>query len=416
MRSLAQVLNLVTMVMICLNARLGGGAEIRRSVGVFCVVAGRRRRRAHRPGALLQPAGRSPSGQPAGPLAPLGPGNEVYDVTAYAPPPRANGFYSEPSVAGWFMSFAVALVLAARRLYPILTTLTATICALAAMATLSLTGMLGASIVLAGYVLFVRDRLAIKLFWLALAGSGVAVALYYAHRLGILARFRDIDLPGTSIYFRLTAPYTLITDTLDRFPLGYPLGQTDFIASRHYYVNWPEGSQTNIDNTLFKIIFYFGLLGILFNATYLVQLARYLLLKGHAVGLIMLSLLISLSTTGAGWAHHFVLMIGYAVIVGRYLRARRLLAPTPEPGTAGDASFGRAQPRGRRPERRQQLGLACLGGAQVTRLDVTVAPDLLGDAGDLDRELVIVEAEAREQLLDRPLVVADQLPLGAPLG
>jgi len=42
----------------------------------------------------------------------------------------------------------------------------------------------------------------------------------------------------------------------------------------------------------------------------------------------MLSLLISLSTTGAGWAHHSVLMIGYAVVVGRYLRARRLLAPT----------------------------------------------------------------------------------------
>ncbi len=327
-RSLAQVLNLVTMVMICLNARLGGGSEIRRSVGVFCVVVAGAGVVLIAQALCFNLLGDLRLANLLGPLAPLGPGNEVYDVTAYAPPPRANGLYSEPSVAGWFMSFAVALVLAARRLYPILTTLTATICALAAMATLSLTGILGASIVLTGYVLFVRDRLAIKLFWLALAGVGVTIALYYAHRLGILARFRDIDLPGTSIYFRLTAPYTLITDTLDRFPLGYPLGQTDFIASRLYYVNWPEGSQTNIDNTLFKIIFYFGLLGILFNATYLVQLARYLLFKGQAVGLMMLSLLISLSTTGAGWAHHCVLMIGYAVIVGRYLRARRLLAPT----------------------------------------------------------------------------------------
>jgi hypothetical protein len=328
-RSLAQVLNLVTMVVICLNARFGGGDEIRRSVGVFCVVAAAA-------GLLVIAQALSFNllkdlrlANILGPLAPLGPGNEVYDVTAYAPPPRANGLYSEPSVAGWFMSFALALMLAARRLYPIVTTATAAICALAAMATLSLTGILGASIVLAGYVLFVRDRLAVKLAWLALAGSGIAVALYYAHRLGILARFRDIDLPGTSIYFRLTAPYTLITDTLDRFPLGYPLGQTDFIATRKYYVNWSEGSQTNIDNTLFKIVFYFGLLGILFNATYLGQLARYLLLRGHAVGLIMLSLLISLSTTGAGWAHHFVLMIGYAVVVGRYLRAQRLLAATP---------------------------------------------------------------------------------------
>jgi hypothetical protein len=327
-RSLAQVLNLVAMVMICLNARIGGGREIRRSVGVFCVVAAGAGLLVIAQALCFNLWGDLRLANPLGPFAPLGPGNEVYDVTAYAPPPRANGLYSEPSVAGWFMSFAVALTLAVRRLYPILTTLAATVCALAAMATLSLTGMLGASLVLTGYVLFVRDRLAVKLLWLALAGGGIAIALYSADQLGILARFHNLDSPGTSIYFRLTAPYTLVTDTLDRFPFGYPLGQTDFIATRYYYINWSEGSQTNIDNTLFKIVFYFGLLGILFNATYLAQLARYLLLKGQAAGLIMLSFLISLSTTGAGWAHHFVLMIGYAIVVGRYLRARRLLAPT----------------------------------------------------------------------------------------
>jgi hypothetical protein len=41
----------------------------------------------------------------------------------------------------------------------------------------------------------------------------------------------------------------------------------------------------------------------------------------------MVSLLIGLATTGAGWAHHFVLMIGYAIVVGRYLRAQRSVAP-----------------------------------------------------------------------------------------
>jgi hypothetical protein len=261
-----------------------------------------------------------------GPFAPLGPGDEVYEPSPLALLPRANGFYSEPSVAGWFMSFAAALALAARRLYPILCTLTAMTCALAAMATLSLTGVLGPSIVLAGYVLFVRDRLGVKLFWLVLAGSGIGFAIHYAHQLGILARFDNFDLPGTSIYYRMNAPYTLVTESLARFPLGYPLGQTDFIESRHYFINWEHGSQTNIDNTLFTIVFYFGLLGVLFNATYLLQAARYLLLKRHAVGVIMASLLIGLATTGAGWAHHFVLMIGYAIVVGRYLRATRPVA------------------------------------------------------------------------------------------
>ena len=326
-RSLALVLNLVAMVMICLNAPLATRPEIRRSVAVFCVAAA---------GAGLFIIAQALSFNLGnyllldvlGPLAPIGPGNEVYDVTAHAPPPRPSGFYSEPSVAGWFMSFAVALSLATRRLYPILTSVTAAICALAAMATLSLTGVLGAAVVLAGYVLFVRDRLAYKLLWLGLAGSGVTTGLVYAYQLGILDRFHNINMPGTSIYFRLNAPYRLISESLDRFPFGYPLGQTDFIASRHYFFNWLEGIQTSIDNTLFTIVFYFGVFGLVLNASYLAQLARYLVLKRHAVGLIMLSLLIGLATTGAGWAHHFVLMIGYAIIVGRYLRAQRLITPS----------------------------------------------------------------------------------------
>jgi hypothetical protein len=186
--------------------------------------------------------------------------------------------------------------------------------------------VLGSIAVLAGYVLFVRDRRAVKLFWLALAGSAATIAIGLAWQLGILDRLAHFHTPGTSIYFRLNAPLTLIGESLDRFPLGYPVGQTDFIASRHYYINWDNGTQTNIDNTLLKIVFYFGLLGILFNATYLVQMARFLLLRRHAVGLIMLSLLIGLSTTGAGWAHHFVLMIGYAILIGRYLRGQPQIA------------------------------------------------------------------------------------------
>ena len=326
-RSLAQVLNLVVMVVICLNAPLARRPEVRRSVGVFCVAA---------TGAALVIIAQAVTFNlndfqllnVLGPLAPIGPGNEVYDVTLHAPPPRPSGFYSEPSVAGWFMSFAVALTLATRRLYPILTTFTAATCALAAMATLSLTGVLGSAIVLAAYVLFVRDRLGYKLLWLGLAGCGITAGLLYAYQLRILDRFQNINTPGTSIYFRLNAPYRLITESLDRFPLGYPLGQTDFIASRHYFFNWLDGIQTSIDNTLFTVVFYFGILGLVLNATYLTQLARYLLLKRHAVGLIMLSLLISLATTGAGWAHHSVLMIGYAIIVGRYLRAQRLITPS----------------------------------------------------------------------------------------
>ena len=54
----------------------------------------------------------------------------------------------------------------------------------------------------------------------------------------------------------------------------------------------------------------------------MLKAVQFLAVRRHAVGLIMLSLLIAASTTGAGWAHHFVLMSGYAIVVGRWLYAR----------------------------------------------------------------------------------------------
>src|SRR5690606_13716446 len=63
----------------------------------------------------------------------------------------------------------------------------------------------------------------------------------------------------------------------------------------------------------------------------------------------------------------------------------------------------------------QQLGLACPGRVQVRFLDVAVAADVLGDAGDLRGEVDV----ARVQLLQQPahgaFVVLDQLALHAPL-
>jgi hypothetical protein len=261
-----------------------------------------------------------------GEFAPIGPGGMIYVPPPHAALPRANGFYSEPSVAGWFMTFAAAMALAARPLHPCLGTLTAAVCSLGAMATLSLTGILGPALIWSGYLLLVRDSWRFKATAGLIAVIGIGGALHQAHELGILSRFAHLDTPGTSIYFRLTAPYRLVGDSLERFPWGFPLGQTDFIASRHYYINWELGSRTNIDNTLLMVVFYFGLLGIAFNFGYVLKAAQYLVFKRHAIGLLMLSLLIALVTTGAGWAHHVVLIIGYAIVVGRYLLAHRLLA------------------------------------------------------------------------------------------
>ena len=237
LRSFAHVANLVVTVVICLNVRIGRSEDVTRSLALFCLLASAvavlivaqaisfNLLRDFRLAGLL------------GDFAPLGPGGEVYTPAFRAALPRANGLYSEPSVAGWFMTFAVAMGLAARPLHPVLGTSAAALCSLAAMATLSLTGILGPALIWAGYLLLVRDSWRFKACAGGVAGSGLIAGLYQAHELGILSRFAHLDAPGTSIYFRLSAPYRLIGDSIERFPLGYPLGQTDFIASRHYYIN-----------------------------------------------------------------------------------------------------------------------------------------------------------------------------------
>jgi hypothetical protein len=320
-KSLAHVTNLLAMLAICANVRLGSGDEVARSVGVFAVLATAVGLVIIAQALSFNLWGDFALARPLGPFAPLGPGFEVYVPQPGSPLPRANGLYSEPSVAGWFMLFAAALALASRRLHPKKATVAAGVCLLAAMATLSLTGILGAAIMSAAYLVFVRDRLGFKLAWLALAGSMVVLALLLAYDLGILGRLRYLETPGTSIYFRLNAPTRLIADTFGHHPFGYPLGQTDFIAGRHYYINWKLGSQTNIDNTLLLIVFYFGVVGVLINLAYLLALLRLLVVRRHAFGVVMLSLTIAFVTTGAGWAHHFALLLGYAVIVGRCLAA-----------------------------------------------------------------------------------------------
>src|SRR5690606_37882207 len=64
----------------------------------------------------------------------------------------------------------------------------------------------------------------------------------------------------------------------------------------------------------------------------------------------------------------------------------------------------------------QQFGFAGLGLVQVRFLDVAVAADLLGDAGDLGREADVAAVEPVQQPADGALVVVDQLALHAPLG
>lgn len=333
LRSLAHITNLIVMIALCMNARFAGRIEIGRSMRVFCYLA---------MGTALVVIAQSIAFNIFGDLSftrllgDFTPDRllvhpEPYVPHELSPIKRANGWFSEPSVAAWFCAFAATIALALRPERPVLATLTAAVCLAGGVATLTLTGLLSATIVLVAHVLFVRDRGWFKMLWLLLAGFGVAGAWLVARHFGLAERIEEIENPGTSIYFRFTAPYLLVSDSLNSHPLGYPVGQIDLIEDKHYFMNWPGGSQTNIDNMLFLVVFHFGLLGIFFNLTYLLQLARLLVRYRRSIGLIMLGVTLMLIATGAGWAHQGVLLIGYAIAVARYVRTRPPVAPRAAP-------------------------------------------------------------------------------------
>jgi len=331
LRSMAHVTNLILMIAICMNVRFGRGRPIKGSIVVLCIGASL---------AALAVIGQSVAFNVYDDLSwtrllgdftpPVGLDREPYAPHLLSAVKRANAWYSEPSVAAWFLLFAAGVALAARRLWPIGATFAALLCLAGAIATLTLTGMLGAPLMILAYVLFVKDTRRSKLLWLILGGSGMTVALIVAGDLGILDRLGNYEHPGTSVYFRFTAPFLLVSDALQHHPLGVPVGQTDFIESRAYYVNWENGARTNIDNMLFAIVFHFGLLGIAFNAAYLWRLIKLLVRCRRPAGLLMLGVALALVATGAGWAHHVVLLIGYAIVVGRYIH-HRPAATRPEP-------------------------------------------------------------------------------------
>jgi hypothetical protein len=94
--SFAQITNLVVMVVICFNARLGRGREIERSMRVFCVAASAAAAVIIAQATSFNLLGDFRLSAPLGELSPLGPGGEVYVPSPAAVLARANGFYSEP--------------------------------------------------------------------------------------------------------------------------------------------------------------------------------------------------------------------------------------------------------------------------------------------------------------------------------
>lgn len=258
---------------------------------------------------------------PFGPFSHLGPGYDVYQPHPLAMSKRPNGFFSEPSAAAWAMTFSCAVALSHPTIGEKTRWWTASICGLAVLATMSLSGFINVLLLIATYS-FLNAGISRRKILVLLLSSGLIIAAgVLSSASGIPRRLSNIYEPGSSAYYRITAPAKLVSESLREHPFGHPLGQVSYIRGKHYMLNWGKGSQTNIDNSFMMVTFYFGwlgLIGTIFTFGYLFSLVA----KRRPDALIVLSVVLIMLETGAFWSHGVVLIIGYSIILVRFSVSR----------------------------------------------------------------------------------------------
>lgn len=259
---------------------------------------------------------------PLGLLAPRGPGGEVYVPTMGMLIKRPNGIYSEPSIAGWMMSYLASLAWILSR--SVKSTkkkqylLACIVFSIAAVSTGTVSGFL--SIISVWLVILYIERINIKWFAMLLVLVPIVVVITAFTPIGeqLGSRFENATKPGTSIYFRVVAPLRLLSESLKEYPFGHPVGQTEYIQNKDYMVNWDGGSQTNIDNSFFLISYHFGWFGVFGVALLIIYLLR-LILKRILVAPLLMAQVMALMATGALWSPMISLMLGYTIIVAKLL-------------------------------------------------------------------------------------------------
>ncbi len=325
-RSLAQLVNLAVVVQLAFSIPVLGRREMALSVRVFlwgsCAVAVLIILQC----ILLNLFGSYALMNPFGDFMVAGPGGLIYEPHPLAPLKRPNGLFSEPSVAGWIMGFAGAVALASpilcRRNYWYI----GAICMTAAVLSFSLSGFINVAATLMIYVYVSTGSRSSKypLMFLALILLG-AVAWVFVD-LQLYTRLYTMFDEGESVYFRFVAPLKLLADSLPEYPFGHPLGHIEYIATKSYMINWDEGVQTNIDNSFFFASYYLGILGVV-ASLWSIWAGVWMIIRRSAAALIVVIMLLALSQSGSLWSHGTVLVIGYSIILARFIRKREKEAP-----------------------------------------------------------------------------------------
>lgn len=179
-----------------------------------------------------------------------------YDVELYAYDIRAPGFYLEPSYNAFVVTSMIFVTLASN--YRPAATLA--IGAIAVLATQSMSGMLVYACVLLAYLL---SRGAGRRVWVGVTLLIFIFTVFYFFGVGsyLLDRTSNASVEGTSTYFRMVAPLTVIKDVLTNSVTGLPFGEVERVMSDYGLLNGETVGST-LDNGVYLMIFYFGWLAI----------------------------------------------------------------------------------------------------------------------------------------------------------
>ncbi|MGR5135890.1 hypothetical protein [Vibrio jasicida] len=100
-------------------------------------------------------------------------------------------------------------------------------------------------------------------------------------------RLQELLLPGTSGYYRYTAPLIMSFHVLVNNPIGIPLGTiNDFVLSFNFLNGNTIGS--SIDNGFFTLIIYFGFLALLFYGFLAMKIVKFSV-GGNHLGVYLLT-------------------------------------------------------------------------------------------------------------------------------
>ena len=134
-------------------------------------------------------------------------------------------------------------------------------------------------------------------------------------------RFGEINVEGTSGYWRLIAPLIITSEVVFQHPLGVPFGHMqDFIIPLGLFHGNSVGS--TLDNGMYVLLFYFSWFGICFVLWMLYMLAK-AIYRGNARDIILWwFVIVSLQFSGGIFLPEYLFIL--LLVVFQYRNFARL--------------------------------------------------------------------------------------------